>query len=69
MTMSDELFETIEEMNTWKRMHPEWYSGKEFNKKYNATVKVMRSFARYMIAPEKKSESVWKREMKGFKWK
>ena len=69
MTKSDELFETMEKMKEWKRKYPKWYSGKEFNKKYNATVKVMRSFARYIIAPEEKSEDVWKREMKGFKWK
>ena len=67
--MSDEIFETIEEMKRWKKDCPEWYSGKEFNKRYNATVKVMLSFARYIMTPEKKiAEAEWKRGMKGFKW-
>ena len=69
MTMSDELFETIREMQTWKRENPVWYSGKEFDRRYNATIKVMRAFARYIIAGEKKGKTQWNQGMRGFKYK
>lgn len=67
--MSDVLFEAIEEIKRWKKESPKWYSGKEFNRRYNATVKVMRSLALYVGVPEEKGESVWKHGMKGFKWR